>query len=63
MYELIPEMLGLKEVSERTNLSYNALRKMCLNDEIPHIKVGKVFKVNYTRLCRILNGEENYTNE
>ena len=56
--EMIPEMMGLREASRKTNLSYDSLRKMCLNNEIPHIRVGKVFNINYTALCRRLNGEE-----
>lgn len=62
MIDMIPEMIGLRECASRTGLSYNSLRLMCLNNQIPYIRVGTTtkgkLKVNYTALCRILNGEE-----
>ena len=56
--DFIPVMMGLREAAEKVNLSYNALRLMCLDDKIPHIRCGKTIKVNFTALCKILNGEE-----
>lgn len=62
MSEMIPEMIGLKEASKRTGLSYNALRHMCNDNKCPSIRVGDgkhpTIKVNYTALCKILNGTE-----
>ena len=62
MSDMIPEMTGLREASRRTGLSYNALRNMCNKGECPHIRVGEgkhpTIKVNYTALCKKLNGEE-----
>lgn len=62
MIETIPEMTSLKDASKRTGLSYNAIRHMCLNGKCPHIRVGEgknpTIKVNFSALCRILNGEE-----
>ena len=65
MTDFIPEMLGIRDVAKRTGLSYNALRLMCLNNEIPNIRIGQRgdFKINYSALCRILNGEETQINE
>jgi len=60
--DMIPEMIGVKECSERTGLSYNALRLMCLDNKIPHIRCGRTIKINYSALCRILNGEEVFSN-
>ena len=55
---LVPEMVTLKEASSRTGLAYDCLRKMCLRNEIPHIRTGVKFLVNFTKLCQKLNGEE-----
>lgn len=67
MSDFIPEMIGIRETAKRTGLSYNCLRRLCLRDEIPCIRIGSptkgVFKINYTALCRILNGEEEHINE
>lgn len=54
-----PTMLTLRKASEQTNISYDALRRMCLRNEIQHIRVGKKktkFLVNYEMLVKYLNG-------
>lgn len=55
--DMIPEMLTLDQTSKRSGLSYDALRKMCLNNEIVHIRVGKKFLINWNRFVDHLNGE------
>ncbi len=55
--DMIPEMLTLDQTSKRSGLSYDALRKMCLNNEIVHIRVGKKFLINWNRFVDYLNGE------
>ena len=60
-----PLMLTLSETVEKTGLSYNALRQMCIDNEIVHIRVGrsggrgkkgKKYLINYDRLVEYLNG-------
>lgn len=53
----IPRMRTIKEVSQETGVSYDALRKMCLRQEIPHIRCGKKFLINLDRFIDYLNGE------
>ncbi len=53
----IPTMLTLKEAAEKTGLSYDCLRKMCLQKKIVYITVGKKFLVNEEKLVDFLNGE------
>ena len=55
--DMIPEMLTLDQTSKRSGFSYDALRKMCLNNEIVHIRVGKKFLINWNRFVDYLNGE------
>jgi len=55
--DMIPEMLTLDQTSKRSGLSYDALRKMCLNNEIVYIRVGKKFLINWNRFVDYLNGE------
>ena len=52
----IPRMRTIKEVSTLTGVSYDALRKMCLRNEIPFIKCGKKFLINLDRFIDYLNG-------
>lgn len=54
--DLIPEMIPIKEASERTGLSYDCLRKWCLQKKIVHIRVGNgKFLINFGRLVEWLN--------
>ena len=52
-----PEMISLKEAADRTGLTYDALRKMCLMGQIAHVRVGfrggKIL-VNFGKLCEYL---------
>lgn len=52
------EMVTLKEASQRTGISYDRLRKMCINHQIVHIKAGCKFLLNWERLVDYLNTGE-----
>ena len=60
--DICPEMIPIKEASRRTGLSYDYLRKSCLQKKIVHIRVGNgKFLINYVRLIEWLetsHGEE-----
>lgn len=56
----VPEMLPLREASRKTGISYDRLRKMCLQKEVPNIRSGNKFLINFTKLCAMLNGEESF---
>ena len=58
--ENIPEMLPIKEVASRTGLSYNYIRKLCIENKIVHVKAGVKYLVNFGRFCEYLNKGENY---
>lgn len=55
---LIPEMITLREASRRTGVSYDYLRKGCLNGTLVHIRAGNKFLINFNKLIDKLNGEE-----
>ena len=65
--DTIPEMITLKEASLRTGLSYDRLRKMCLQNKIVHIRVGEgnklggKFLVNYGKLISFLSTTQEAT--
>ena len=54
----VPTMIGIKEASERTGLSYDFLRKLCLQGKIVHVRAGSRFLINLEKLVLYLNGEE-----
>ena len=54
--DLVPEMITIREASSRTGLSYDFLRKSCLNGRIVHIRIGSgKFLINWGRLVEWLN--------
>ncbi len=52
------QMVTIKEASSRTGISYDKLRKMCINHQIVHIKTGCKFLINWDRLVAYLNTGE-----
>lgn len=52
------QMVTIKEASSRTGISYDRLRKMCINHQIVHIKAGCKFLINWDRLVAYLNAGE-----
>lgn len=52
------QMVTLKEASSRTGISYDRLRKMCINHQIVYIKAGSKFLLNWEKLVDYLNTGE-----
>lgn len=53
--EMIPEMITIKETASRTGLSYEFIRKLCLNNEIVFVKTGTRYLVNFNKFIDYLN--------
>lgn len=51
----IPTMLTIKEVSIRTGVSYDAIRKLCLQNKIVFIKAGAKYLINMEKFIEFLN--------
>lgn len=51
----MPWMITLKQAAEKTGLSYNFLRQMCLKGEIAHVRAGSKFLINSEKLAEYLN--------
>lgn len=54
----IPEMLTIRKAAERTGLSYDCIRKLCLQKKITFVMVGTKYLVNFGKLVDFLNGYE-----
>jgi len=52
----IPKMVTLKEAAKLTGISYDFLRKMCINNQIVYIKAGTKYLINFGKLVDYLNG-------
>lgn len=53
----IPEMLTIRKAAERTGLSYDCIRKLCLQKKITFVMVGTKYLVNFGKLVDFLNGQ------
>ncbi len=55
---ICPTMVGLAEASKRTGVSYDYLRKLCLQNKIVHIRAGVRYLINLEKLVEYLNSGE-----
>lgn len=53
----IPVMLPIKDVAERSGLSYHFIRQLCLENKIVFIRAGNKYLINMDRFIDFLNGE------
>ena len=53
--EMIPEMITLRDASGRIGISYDWLRKLCLQGKLVHIRAGSKYLVNFGKLIEYLN--------
>lgn len=51
----IPEMLTISEMSKRTGLSYNFIRKLCIQNKIVYIRSGNKYLINLNRFLKFLD--------
>ena len=54
-------MIGLKEAAQRTGLSYDRIRKWCLDGKVANIRSGKKIFVNWGKLCEKLGADKTET--
>lgn len=54
----MPTMWTINQAKEATGLSYEFLRKLCLQKKVVHIKTGNKYLINAEKLRDYLNGEE-----
>ena len=52
----VPVMLTIREASRKSGLSYDAIRKLCLQRRIVFIRVGTKYLINWARFMDFLNG-------
>lgn len=51
-------MLTIKETAKAIGLKECAIRKLCVDEKIDTVKVGKVYYINYPKLVEMLNNGE-----
>ena len=51
----LPRMRSIRAVAKETGLSYDAIRKMCLRNEIVYIRCGTKFLINLDWFIDYLN--------
>ena len=55
--EYRPEMVSLKEASARCGMNYYAIRRLCLDGVVAHIRVGSRYYINWPLFVIYLNGQ------
>ena len=50
----VPTMVGIAEASKQTGLSYDYLRKLCLQNKIVHVRAGVRYYINLEKLIEFL---------
>ena len=55
---LIPTMLTIGEVAERTGLAKHYVRKLVLDNQIHYIKAGRKYLINYEKLIQYLDSQQ-----
>ena len=56
--EVKPQLLGLKVVSARTELSKSTLYRLIGNGHLRAVKIGKALRVSESELSRFINALE-----
>ena len=54
----IPYMATIKECSQKTGMSYDHIRKLCLAGKIIYVKAGNKYLINMDRFIEFLNTGE-----
>ena len=57
----VPKMVSLRTASEKTGLSYECLRQLCINGEIVHMRSGVKYLVNLKKLEEYLDVGKGHT--
>lgn len=53
--DAIPEMISIREVAQRTNLSDRFIRKLCKEDRITYVMSGRKYLINWQKFLQFLN--------
>jgi len=56
--EEIPRMLTIGGAAEKTGLSYEHVRRMCLEEKLVYVKAGNKYLINSNHLAEYLNHGE-----
>lgn len=48
-------MVTIRKAAELTGLSYDYIRKLCINDKIVYVRAGSKYVVNLGKLIEFLN--------
>lgn len=51
----MPTMLPIKQVAERTGLSYEYIRRLCMQKKIVFVRSGNKYFINMEKFAEFLN--------
>lgn len=56
--EIMPEMLPIKEVSNRSGISYGRLYRLVKSGRIVYRKIGREYLINWNKFVDFMNGDD-----
>lgn len=58
MRSIYEALILLKQMDSETALTYNSIRKLCLEGKVKHFRSGKKIILNYDDLLKVVGIEE-----
>lgn len=55
---MCPKMKTIQQLADETGVSYNAIRKWCIEKQIVFVRTGKKYLINVEKFYDFLNGKE-----
>ena len=55
--QIMPRMAKLREAAEVTPFSYYALRKLCLENRVAHLRCAGAIYINMDSLAKLMGGK------
>lgn len=52
----VETLLTVKQLSERLNVTHNAVYEMVRRNEVPHVRIGRTIRFSWSRVLETLEG-------
>lgn len=56
--ENYPDILNLKDVANYCGISKDSARKLCLTNQLKHVRIGKLYKITKENLVNFLENKQ-----
>lgn len=56
--EAYPDVLTLRDVANYCGISKDSARKLCLTNQLKHVRIGKLYKITKENLVNFLENKQ-----